>query len=210
MNKPQIRIKNAWLVYENISVHLDELWGNKDEPLSTYEEMDNRVAAFRKVWEVYEERIIDGMYGLTGQEFHKNIIDVHIAPWVHPMSDPIIIHPDMSPDEFVDTLTHELVHELLTDNKIFSVYDHPLALGNAWMDMFGKEHTFNALIHIPVHAVSKAIYLDVLNDPARLKRDINSNQEAPDYKAAWDYVEKNDYKNIITDVKKFYMKDARL
>ena len=62
------------------------------------------------------------------------------------------------------------------------------------------------LVHIPVHAVHKAIYLDVLNEPKRLERDISNNKmhKSKDYIDAWNYVHKHGYEEIINKLKKSY------
>ena len=54
------------------------------------------------------------------------------------------------------------------------------------------------LVHIPVHAILKEIYIDVFNEPKRLKRDIDSSNKnsVKDYIKAWDYVEAENYKEI--------------
>ena len=50
--------------------------------------------------------------------------------------------------------------------------------------------------------------MDVINEPEKLDRDIaNCNKyNATDYIAAWDYVNKNDYNNIINKLKESFNK----
>ena len=201
---PVIRIKDAWLLRENASKHLHELWG-KDKKLADDKWMEKRVADYQKAWKPVEQKILMGMTEKLGLSFRQNIIDVSIAPWFNAFSDPMVIGVMQEPDVFVDTLTHELLHRLLTDN---TAIPHETQLLAEWQKLFGKNHTFGTVVHIPVHAVHKAIYLDVLKDPKRLERDIANNKqyEATDYIAAWDYVEKHDYKEIIKKLQKSYVK----
>ncbi len=58
-----------------------------------------------------------------------------------------------------------------------------------------------------VHSGLKEIYLDVLKEPYRLERDIKECQQWPAYKAAWAYVEDNDYKEINKKIKELYKSD---
>lgn len=199
---PVIRIKDAWLLRENASKHLHELWG-KDKKLADDDWMEKRVAEYQKAWKQVGQEILLGMTEKLGLSFRQNIIDVNIAPWFNAFSDPMVIGVMQEPDLFVDTLTHELLHRLLTDN---TTIPHETQLLPEWQKLFGRSHTFNTLVHIPVHAVHKAIYLDVLKDPDRLHRDIANNKknEATDYIAAWDYVENHDYMEIIEKLKKSY------
>lgn len=201
---PEIRIKDAWLLKENASRHLNELWGEGRELVSD-EWITKRVADYQKFWNPLEEQILESMTDLLGLSFKQNIIDVYIAPWFNAFSDPLVIGVYTKPIEFVDTLTHELIHRLLLDNTTLP-YDTPLL--EEWEKLFGKNHNFGTIIHIPVHAVSKAIYLDVLNEPKRLKRDIDNSKtyDSPDYLNAWNYVEKHGYMEIIKKLKDSYSK----
>lgn len=199
---PTIRIKDAWLLRQNASKHLHELWG-KGKVLANDEWMGKRVKEYRDAWKPFEQKILTSMTEILGLSFRQNIIDVNIAPWFGAFSDPMVIGVMREPDVFVDTLTHELLHRLLTDN---TAIPHETMLLTEWQKLFGKEHSFGMVVHIPVHAVHKAIYLDVLKEPERLKRDVaeNNKHNAADYIGAWDYVEKHGYKEIIKKLKKSY------
>jgi len=165
--------------------------------------MEKRVAQYSKAWEPVEEKILNSMTESLGLKFRKNIIDVYIAPWFWAFSDPLVIGVEQDPDLFIDSLTHELIHCLLTDN---TSVPHDALLFTEWQKLFGKEYSFTTTIHIPVHAVHKAIYLDVLKAPERLERDIANNKknDQKDYVASWDYVQKHDYKEIIKQLKSSY------
>ena len=199
---PEIRIKDAWLLRENVSKYLHELWG-KGKKLADDDWMEWKVGEYIKAWEPYEQKVLTGMCENMNLTFRQNIIDVYIAPWFRAFSDPMVIGVMQEPDVFIDTLTHELLHRLLTDN---TAVPHETRLLREWQKLFGKQHSFAALVHIPVHAVHKAIYLDVLKEPKRLERDIKKNKEheAIDYIAAWGYVEKYGYKTIIKQLKESY------
>jgi hypothetical protein len=202
---PEIRIQDAWLLRDNVSKHLNELWG-KGKLLADDKDMKTIVNNYRKAWDPYEQKILNGMADLLGLDFKQNIIDVYIAPWFFAFSDPMIIGVIYKPDVFIDILSHELLHRLLTDN-ISTPYDKGLLIPE-WQRMFGKKHTFTMIVHIPVHAALKAIYLDILKQPERLERDIDRHKEnkSKDYIDAWEYVEENDYKEIIKNLRLSYEK----
>lgn len=207
MKLPEVRIKDAWLLRENASVHLHELWGG-DEELVDDKWIANRVDEYRNAWRPVEKKILISMSDILQLKFRQNIIDVYIAPWFKAFSDPMVIGVMQDPDLFVDTLTHELLHRLLTDNTTIS---HKTPLLAEWQKLFGKNHTFGTVVHIPVHAVHKAIYLEVLKDTKRFERDIENNKkyEATDYIAAWDYVDNHDYKEIIMKLRNSYEQLAK-
>ena len=202
-NLPSIRIKDAWLLRENASKYLHELWAKKGDKLANDSWMEKRVAEYNKAWKPHEQNILNGLSDTLELNYRQNIIDVYIAPWFNAFSDPMVIGVMQEPDLFIDTLTHELIHRLLTDN---TAIPHETMLIEPWQNLFGKNHTFGLLVHIPVHAVHKSIYLDVLNEPKRLERDIANNKmhEAKDYINAWNYVEKHGHNEIISKLKKSY------
>lgn len=201
---PIIRIKDAWLLRENVSKYLHQLWAKNDDKLADDEWMEKRVAEYNKAWKPLENKILTGLCDTLDLTYRQNIIDVYIAPWFHAFSDPLVIGVMQEPDVFIDFLTHELIHRLLTDNATIPYQAN--ILQPAWEKLFGKNHTFTSLVHIPVHAVHKAVYLNVLQEPKRLERDIKSNidHKATDYISAWDYVEKHGYQEIIEKLHKSY------
>lgn len=205
---PEIRIKDAWLLRENVSQHLHQLWAQEGEQLAGDAWMRKRVAAYSRAWQPYKAKVLAGMCQVLNLSFRQNIIDVYIAPWFKAFSDPLVIGVIQPPDEFIDTMTHELLHRLLTDNTAVPADTQLLA---EWQKLFGKQHSFDTLIHIPVHAAHKAVYLDVLDEPKRLERDIERSQKykAADYVKAWEYVEQNGYQEIIEKLKNSYARLGR-
>jgi hypothetical protein len=198
-NLPEIRMRYGWLLANNASVPMNKLWG-KGEPLESAEYYNAIVDKYWAAWEPYQNRILRGMQELLGIEFRQDIIDVYIAPWFHAFSDPMVFGIKYEPDRFVDVFTHELLHRLMTDAKQLP-FDHNLLAD--WTNLFGEQNTVT-LVHIPVHAVHKAVLLDVLNEPQRLERELEITSEWPDYKKAWDYIQAHDYRQIINDLKKIY------
>jgi hypothetical protein len=196
---PEIRINDAWLLRQQASVHLNELWNN-GKPLESDEYYFNIVKKYRKAWGPEEQKILTAMCDITELTFYQNVIDVYIAPWFNAFSSPLVIGVTKKPEQFVDTLTHELLHRLFTDNIIITPKTELL---KEWQKLFGEEHTFTTVVHIPVHAVHKAIYLDVLNSPKRLKADIEEvhTLKLDDYIKAWDYVDRHGHQKIINQLK---------
>lgn len=202
MKLPEIRIKNAWLLRENASTYLNELWGD-GEPLRSDEEYAAIVEKYNKAWKPLETKILTYMCEQLNLEFGQDIIDVYIAPWFYAFSDPMVIGVTFTQDEFVDNLTHELLHRLLTDNKSV-VHDHLII--DDWKELFGMEHSFNTLVHIPVHAVHKSIYLGLLESKKRYEHDKSTvkNNGATDYVKSWEYVDSHNYKELIVALRNQY------
>lgn len=206
MKIPEIRINFAWLLFYGESKALAEANNFK---LESYEYYDKKTADYRKAWKKYEKKIVEGLQAVLGVDFYRPVIDVSCTPYFIPKSDPLIMNFKEKPDQFIDVLMHELCHVLLTDNnKHQSNVENPnLDLIAVWGGLFGKDKDMNVLAHIPVHALSKYVYIDILKDPARLQRDKKAVEEWDNsgaYKTSWAYVEGHNYKDIISELRKSY------
>lgn len=191
---PDVRIKYAWLLSDAASVVLNEKYGD-GTPLRSYSEYDEIAEKYRKWWEPYNNQVLNGISEILDLEFRQNIIDVNVAPWFNPISDPMVVGPAFdTQDKLVNTITHEMIHRLITDNTSID-YDHDFI--NDWRNLFGDEHDWNTLVHIPVHAVMKKLYIDTLNRADLFELDMKSVKEYKPYIDAWEYVNKNDYNKII-------------
>jgi hypothetical protein len=197
---PEIRIYYGYLL---------EREGYKlvDEPKhQSWEQYQTWVTNYRRAWSPYEAKILSALQGALGVNFCRTVIDVPCAPYFTSKSDPLIMNFSDNPDEFVDDLAHELCHVLLTDNhKIQDKGTDPDAsLMTIWSKLFG-EYDVGTLVHIPVHALMKHIYLDVLGEPARLERDLERSQRiGPAYVESWQHVQDGDYQTVIAKLKDSY------
>lgn len=200
MSYPEIRIKYAWLLANNASEGLNELWGD-GMPLRSFEEYEKRAEEYETAWKPYEKKIIEGMCELLDLEFRQNIIDVNIAPWFRAFSDPMVIGVKYTHERFVEILTHELIHRLLTDN-LQSDYHTPYRA--RWEKLFGDDHSFGTLVHIPVHAVYQALFDDVVKEPAKTDNDKRLMAQYEDYRNAWKYVNERGYREIIEALRRDY------
>lgn len=207
MNTPTIRIHNSRLLFNSISEDERMRWAERtNQPLVKFEDTTVYARQLRDVWSTHESVILPAMMNLYDVEFNRNIIDVYVSPWSASISDPLILNPGRPAEVQVDTLMHELLHVLFTDNTSYCLYDesHEKQLLDCWRDMFGSDLEFKTLVHIPVHAGLKALFLDTFSEPMRLERDISRHQDNPAYKAAWDYVESHGYEQINADLKALY------
>lgn len=196
---PEIRIVQSGLL-RNVKV-----LGISNKSYLSPDEQEEKIAAYQKAWRTKHHVIVTAMQELLGLTFYKNIIDVAVAPWQDDVgiSCPLIVDCTSTPDEFIDTLTHELFHNLFTDNDVINWGDGGKDRLR-WDELFGTKYNWTVIVHIAVHACLKYIYLDVLKEPSRLTRDIKKSDKYPNYKQAWDYVEQNDYKETIKQIKQSY------
>lgn len=193
---PEIRIKYAWLLTENIAepmlAHYDP--GSK---LREYEEYEAIAARYAEWWKPHEQRILEAMYEVTGLEFKQNIIDVYVAPFFYAFSDPMVLGvKHESKEKLVSVLTHELIHRLLSDS---TTHDDDKTV-DEWMELFG-EHEFVTLVHIPVHAVMHEVFIDKIKRPELLEYETRKKKS---YQESWDYVQEQGYAVITDKLRKLY------
>lgn len=197
------------ITYANLLQNV-KLGNQPDCRLLTYDEAEDKAEEYRQAWAQKEQLILDGMQECMGLTFSAPVINVALAPWTYgaAISFPLIVDMSREPDEFVDVLTHELFHQLFTENQIITSSGARAQSRLQWGELFGEEHSGTSLVHIAVHAACKYMYLDVHHEPYRLERDVEHASKLPDYAVAWDYVEKNDYRQIIEKLKKRYQEIA--
>jgi hypothetical protein len=182
--------------------HNSRGWNRWTPP--TKEKILERVKERKKEWRKYEKQILVAICEITELEFERNVIDVNIISGCpRDTSLPLIISSHNPIEQFVNTLTHELIHKLFSDSfslkKISKTF---------FQEMFPNE-TKTVQNHIMVHAILKYIYLDVLKDKNKLDKNLEKskkhaiNKNIPnDYARSWEIVEEKGYLNLIEDFRK--------
>jgi hypothetical protein len=194
---PEVRIKYAWLLSDVASTVMNEKYGD-GTPLRSFDEYEEIVQKYREWWNSYSSIVLHGICDILQLEFRQNVIDVNVAPWFTPISDPMVIGPAFSSqDSLVNTIAHEMIHRLITDNTDID-YEHDFL--SDWKNLFGDTRDWNTLVHIPVHATMKKLYLDIINRPDLYELDMNEVEQNKPYADAWSYVNSHDYHEIIASL----------
>ena len=204
MRLPEIRIRASFLLNGAvIPLLLPGLEETGNEKAATDEFINETVELYNSSWAPFEERILKAMCEILDLEFKQNTIDVYVAPFGHSFSDPMVMSTKYSGDRFIEVFTHEITHRLLTDNtKMTASADKKIL--QTWKGLFGDDHTWNTIVHIPVHAVLEYIFTDILNETGRLERDINFCEKYPSYADAWKYVKQEGYQSILKKLRDSY------
>ncbi|HUD01589.1 MAG TPA: hypothetical protein VMR37_04635 [Rhabdochlamydiaceae bacterium] len=160
----------------------------KDWVCPSLEEVLDKTEKYKNEWRKYEEKILGGITLATGLKFKRNYIDVFVVSGnLRPFSRPVVLKSTYDLDQFINIITHELIHCLFSDNRISE----------------DKKDPYPENKHILLHAVLKYIYLDILNEPERLKLNIKMSSESknPEYISAWNEIGKLGYKEILVKIK---------
>jgi hypothetical protein len=173
---------------------MNEKWGD-GTPLEPYEYYSEIAKKYANWWQPEGEAILRVMCEITGLRFRQNILDVYVAPWFYAFSSPMVLGVIFkTKDSLIGVVTHEIIHRLLIDN---TTYDYNYDFAKLWRKMFGAELSQNALVHVPVHAIANKLYVDIMNRPDFVELDKKRSAEYPDYVAAWDYVDRVGYNEVI-------------
>lgn len=187
---PEIRIRYSRLMAANISPILLKHYRGHAAKLESYEFYEQRIHEYRDAWHLKEERILSGLIEALDVNFYLPVIDATIAPMVTPFSTPLTLSFKPEPDEFIDILTHELIHILISDNKE-QISFYPSVQRN-WPEQESK-----VIAHIMVHALMEYVFRDLLDEVSRIERNIVNCTSNPPYAKAWKIVEEYGYKGVI-------------
>ncbi len=152
-----------------------------------------------KEWGNVGKKILRELENITGLKWWEKEIKCYVVGRTRAFSDPLTIAIFKDKTFFIDILTHELIHQILSQNRDNSK--------DFWKYMHSKYKTLNqkTVTHIPLNAIHKKLYLKLFGSK-RLERDIKRSDELapkhPEYKKAWQIVNNEGYENIINEFRK--------
>ncbi len=141
-----------------------------------------------KEWRKNEKKVFTEIQKYSGIQWTSKKHICYVVGSGDPFSDPLTM-PVFSPQAPIDYVSDVLCHELIHRNLI-----EPVFL-TKWKKIFTKlkknypRDTENVLIHVIVHAIHEQIFLHLFSEE-RLKREKRIMFVHPDYRRAWEIVEK--------------------
>ncbi len=195
MKLPQVKFKYSF-VYDGI---WQKEQGAQKQPVKKSEKYPSAKATMEfieileKLWRPREKDILSELSRVTTLPWVEDTIVCYVVGRSVPFSDPLTIPAYKGYEDFaMDVLTHELIH------RIFIQEGNEAREKSAWnycKKQYG-DFAWNTWIHVPVHAIHEHI-LRTFFDEKRLQREKSFMSTYPDYKNAWDIVEKEGYQTII-------------
>ncbi len=155
----------------------------------TKEKIMNYIKKIKPLWKKEERKILNKISELTKLEWKEEKIKVYMVGKCVPYSDPLTMTFYKNNNDFIDVLTHELIHQIQSQNS--KTY-HKWAL---YVEKRYKKESPLTRRHILLHAVHKELYLKLLGK-SRLNRNLKKSVKKS-YKRAWEIVENEGYENII-------------
>ncbi len=180
--------------YRN-SIKIQEFLKKNKEKYPSIDTIEKYISKIKPLWKEHEKKILIGLSKITGLKWKEERIICYIIGYGRCFSDPLTVKLFKNKNDFIDTLTHELIHQIQfqNDNKL-----------KKWWKFVYKRYRKESRLtknHILLHAIHSRLMLDLFGEK-RLKREIKNSQKFPDYKRSWDIVEKEGYENIIKEFKK--------
>ena len=161
----------------------------KEKEIITY------IKKIQKIWDSISKKILKELEKITNLEFKDDKIVCYVVGKAIPFSDPLTIPIyKEEPNYFIDTLIHELIHTLLTQEGNLT------RSRESWKYIFNKykNETFDTKIHIPLHAIHTHIYTKFFS-MERLEHDIIELYNLHAYRRSWEIVNREGYKNVIKE-----------
>lgn len=157
-------------------------------------EIFHEIENIEPLWSKVGSNVLKAISKITGLKWKEVKVICYVIGYGRSFSDPLTIRLHETPDLFIDTLVHEMIHQIQIQNN---------ELSKKWYSYIDKIYASETVLtknHIIVHAVHKEIYL-TLFDKKRLETDIKESGLSKDYARSWEIVEKEGHKNIINKFK---------
>jgi hypothetical protein len=207
MKVPKIEFLWSW-VYQ-MEVHSQNV---KTEEYD-YESYEKYVLDFikkiEKEWNKKGNEILRYIGEITGLKWKEEKIKCYVIkistliPFSYPLTIPIQFETVegkiyvLSVERYIDMLFHELIHNIFIQNEKETEKYFEYILNEKF-----NEEEFNTVIHIPVHAIHKKIFMKFFNKK-RLELEIEKSSYYPNYKRSWEIVNKKGEDSIIKELKDY-------
>ncbi len=188
---PKIEFVCSWIYYKNWEEWVKLNPRLRNQPYPSYDRVLKYAKKIEPKWRKVERKILTELSKATNLQWKKEPILCYLVGRCVPFSDPLTIHVSYKTDnEFIDVLTHELIHQLFIQNYRITepVWNY---LGKKY-----KNESVNTQNHIFVHAIHQHILLKLFTKK-RLERELAWAQKLPAYKKSWDIVETEGHENLI-------------
>lgn len=159
-------------------------------------EVQKYIEMVRPIWSSRERKILSAISGIVRLEWMEKEIKCYVVGSCVPFSDPLTMTVYKDKERFIDTLTHELIHQIEVQNADepgYRTYRKFLA------DRYNGEPQIT-MNHILLFAVYMQLYSDLYGARglARARKEF-SGLNNPPYMRAWQVVRKEGYGNVIKD-----------
>lgn len=176
--------------YRNLK-YIQNYLKEKNQKYPSKKEILFYIEKSKKLWEKNSKKILQEISKISGLDWKEKRIICYIVGVGRPFSDPLTIRTyGKNIKKFIETLTHELIHQIFIQNK--NIY-------KKWHEYILEKYKNEKRI-TKTHILLSAIHWELLKKLEGIeavKKEIKKYENSPDYKRAWKIVEKETSKKII-------------
>src|SRR5438067_1775739 len=111
MKTPRVEFTYSWIYDHNWQTWLG--WRNKKKIKSpSPREVQNYIKKVEPLWRKHEKKILSELARVTGLSWHDKTIRCYVIGRCIPFSEPLTMYMAKNTNDFIDDLTHELIHQL--------------------------------------------------------------------------------------------------
>ncbi len=148
------------------------------------------VKKLQKEWNKVEKKVFTAMTKVSGLKWSQQTTTCFVVRNSNPFSMPLTLPIRKDLDNQIETIIHELVHNLIFQNsKKIRKKNYSKKYGRL------SRVTKN---HVLTHAILKETLLKIYGEK-KTRLLIKKYNNSPEYKKAWEIVEKEGFKRIIKD-----------
>lgn len=184
---PTIEFRKSW-VYDSMWKRPKRL----QQPPSK-KDWNTRERKLRQLWSKHVQPILRALSSVTGLTWREERIIVYLTWGVRPFSDPVTISLRSDVVSVFETLTHELIHRICSEEKNLAI------IQRRWKNFVAKypKEVPIAINHVPIHAVHEVVWHTLF--PKRVEA-LKSDLKLKPYVRSWKIVDTIGADNIIQQV----------
>jgi len=161
----------------------------------TYQKGERYAKRLQKEWNKISNKVFKSISKVSGLKWKEEKIRAYVVKHIRsPISFPLTLRMDAPMFYQIENIIHELVHNIMVQNN-WPNFNH------RFFKKY-KNYKFNTMIHIPVHAILKLVFLELFGEKKTAKLIMSYERAPPEYTQAWKIVEKEGAMEIIKKLKK--------
>ncbi|MEK6884046.1 MAG: hypothetical protein AABY22_30735, partial [Nanoarchaeota archaeon] len=151
----KIRFRYSWIYDQNYrnSPKIQENLKSQGKEYPSTKNIFNYIKKIEPLWKRHEKIVLKEISKLTGLSWREKEVLCYLIGFGRPFSDPLTLRLYDNKKDFIDTLIHEMIHQIQTQNQI---------INRKWKEYIEKKYkkeTQTTRNHLLVHSVHYKIYL---------------------------------------------------
>lgn len=197
MNIPTIEFRYSGIYNERYknSQKIIEYFKKQGKEYPSKKNIENYINKMMPQWNKNSDKILKELPKITGLRWHEKKIIVYVIGYGRPFSDPLTIPIFNKKQDFINTLIHELIHQLFIQGNNRKMTKKSWA----YFHKKYKGEPKKTIIHIPLYAILIEL-IGRIFPKSNLGKKIRI-PENKEYKRSWKIVQQESHQNILSKFK---------